>query len=89
MTLNISKDIEKIYKQIKIFTEQFEILYDNPVTLMKWRDLIEYYNVKGKSVYDCNIIATMLTNDIHHIFTNDDDFKRYNNLVTVIPLKDR
>jgi len=40
--------------------------------------LVQRYQVKGKPVHDCNIVATMLTHDIKRLGTrNAADFDRY------------
>ncbi len=58
-----------------------------PVTV-ELEKLIGRFNVKGKSVYDCNIVATMQHYSVDTILThNVKDFTpRYDGLLTVLPL---
>ena len=44
-------------------------------------EMIKEYAIKGKSIHDANIIATMTVNLIETLFTfNTDDFKRFKNI---------
>jgi len=44
-------------------------------------ELIKEYDIKGKSIHDANIIATMTANMIENLFTfNADDFKKFTNV---------
>lgn len=41
----------------------------------------------GKHIHDANIVATMQTNDITQLLTeNISDFTRYSQLITIVPL---
>jgi predicted nucleic acid-binding protein len=63
------------------------VLYDTPESLERWEQLREQFTVSGRNVYDCNIAATMLTNNVPHILThNVQDFTRYKSLMTVLPM---
>jgi predicted nucleic acid-binding protein len=42
--------------------------------------LIEQYNITGKAVHDCNIVATIKAYNIKALLTNNiSDFQRYRN----------
>ena len=45
---------------------------------MQWERLVEGYDVHGKQVHDCNIVATMLGTGVTRLATrNPADFERY------------
>jgi predicted nucleic acid-binding protein len=51
-----------------------------------WMDLLKRRPVIGGNVFDLQIVATMLANDIHRIYTyNVDDFAVFPELVVVKP----
>jgi hypothetical protein len=45
--------------------------------------LVQQFEVHGKQVHDCNIVATMLAHGVRHLATrNAADFKRYESLIS-------
>jgi len=49
--------------------------------------LLKAYPTGGKQVHDANIVATMLAYGIDTLLThNVDDFERFENVITVVPL---
>ncbi len=64
------------------------VLEETQPVIIELEKLIGRFNVKGKSVYDCNIVATMQHYSIDTILThNVKDFTpRYDGLITVLPL---
>ena len=53
----------------------------------QWIALLKQFPTGGKQVHDANIVATMLVNDIGVLLTNNvADLKRYDSLITIIPL---
>ena len=41
-------------------------------------DLVKSHDIKGKSIHDTNIVATMMKNQVSALFTlNTDDFKKF------------
>ena len=51
-----------------------------------WMDLLKRRPVIGGNVFDLQIVATMLANDIHRIYTyNVDDFAVFPELVVLKP----
>ncbi len=53
----------------------------------QWIALLKQFPTGGKQVHDANIVATMLVNNIRTLLTNNiSDMKRYESLITIIPL---
>lgn len=52
-----------------------------------WKQLIQTYEVKGKTIHDANIVATMLAFGVNKLLTqNVADFRRYEPQITILPL---
>lgn len=52
-----------------------------------WKQLIQTYEVKGKTIHDANIVATMLAFGVTQLLTqNVADFRRYEPQITILPL---
>ena len=50
---------------------------------------MQTYDVRGKQVQDCNIVATMRANGVERLATrNAADFKRYAELIQVVDVMD-
>jgi len=51
--------------------------------------LVQQFEVHGKQVHDCNIVATMLTHGVRHLATrNAADFTRYESLISIEAISD-
>jgi len=51
-----------------------------------WLDLLRRRPVTGGDVFDLQLVATMLANDVQRIYTfNVEDFEAFPELVVVIP----
>lgn len=73
--------------EIAIFEKQFTVLEDNFNTTQKLCSLIDQFTVSGKQVHDCNIVASMLVNNVSNLLThNIADFTRYKNEISIISL---
>ncbi len=54
------------------------ILEDGEEAVAELLRLVEKYQVRGKQVHDCNLVAVMLRNGVKRLPTrNPDDFKRF------------
>ena len=52
-------------------------------------NLLQNFSVAGKQVHDANIVATMQLHGIRHLLTNNgEDFARFSQLITVVPLEE-
>jgi predicted nucleic acid-binding protein len=66
------------------WTTGCRVLEENELVLRELLSLVEQFNVRGKQVHDCNIVATMRINGIGRLATrNASDFKRYASFITV------
>lgn len=79
--------IQTTLEAIRLFRQNMSVIGDDPQSFDKWIDLVEQYEVRGRSIFDAQIAAQMLQNSIMHILTNDERFVRYNNILTIIPLR--
>ncbi len=80
---------KELIRDAEFFEENFTILNENKNTTDNLLHLIDAYQVKGNQIHDCNIVASMLENQVFKIFThNIKDFKRYEPLIQIVPLFD-
>ena len=72
---------------VRHFMRRFHIAEDGPAVTERLLTLVRQHAVTGNQIHDANIVATMMTYDIHHILThNIADFSRFSDLITVLPL---
>lgn len=86
LTGKLYSNIKTTLEAIRQFRYNMSVIGDDPQSFDKWLDVVEKYDVHGRSVFDAQIAAQMLQNSITHILTNDERFARYNNILTIIPL---
>ena len=81
-------EIDETIRQVQFFRAHYRVL---PMGAHVLNDLLAMYSQKiisGRIVYDAKIVACMLANGISHILTdNQDDFKPFEQEVSIIPLK--
>jgi predicted nucleic acid-binding protein len=66
--------------------ELFPPLRDERGILERWEDLVNAYQVYGKSAHDARIVAAMLRHGLTQLLTfNDRDFARFTEMTVVIP----
>lgn len=46
--------------------------------------LLDAYTIRGRAIYDANIVATMLAHNIGTVCTLDNDFERYRRRITIV-----
>ena len=64
----------------------FSFLPDTPAVCSQWERLIVQYGVIGRDSHDTRIVAAMNVHGVTHLLTfNQDDFRRYTNIVAVSP----
>ena len=84
--LDLNKGINDLIENVKQFHIDFEIVHDNEMVLRHWLGLLPLLK-SGKDVFDFNIAATLKSNNIHYLFTNNiSDFKKFDDWLTIIPL---
>jgi predicted nucleic acid-binding protein len=69
---------------LQLWTTGCRVLEENESVLRELLSLAGQFEVRGKQIHDCNIVATMRANGIARLATrNSSDFKRYASLITV------
>ena len=62
------------------------LLRDERTIFEHWLDLVSKYSVLGKKGHDARIVAAMQRHGVSHLLTfNCDDFRRYAEIVAVVP----
>lgn len=75
-------------REVERLRESFTVLYENRRSLDTLLDLLSRVTVKGKGIYDANIVATMVANGVTHLLTNNvSDFVRYQGYIRVLPIE--
>ncbi|MBU0570269.1 type II toxin-antitoxin system VapC family toxin [Patescibacteria group bacterium] len=71
-------------------TSELKIISPKPITLHTALALIKKYNIKSNQVFDTYLIATMLTNSISEIATdNEKDFKIFKGIKVINPFGEK
>lgn len=82
-----SMPIDDVEKELQTITATFEIADETATVTKRWIALLKQFPTGGKQVHDANIVAAMLVNNIGVLLTNNvSDMKRYDTLITIIPL---
>ncbi len=78
----------EIRQKAEFIRDTTTFLPETSGTIAEFGTLVEKHRVKGKSVYDCSIVATMIHYDVFTLLTNNvvDFLPRYEGLIRVIPL---
>ena len=81
----VSADV--LSERIAYFRSHFRVAsITDPVT-SKLVELLKEIGTGGKQVHDANIVATMLVHNVSHLLTHNlDDFRRFTDHITLIPL---
>jgi predicted nucleic acid-binding protein len=81
------RPISTITATVRQFETLFRIAEENATVTARLLDLLERTPVGGRQVHDANIVATMLSHGVTRLVTeNTTDFKRFADLITVLPL---
>jgi predicted nucleic acid-binding protein len=88
MVLSNTYNAMTLFNDIQHFSTIFKIADESQNVTNELLRLVTSYNVGGKQVHDCNIVATMKTQGISALLThNVADFKRYaNENIEIIPI---
>src|SRR5664280_1806826 len=69
---------------LEVWTTDCRLLDESHAVLEELLSLVQRYQVRGKQVHDCNIVATMRANGVKRLATrNAADFKRYAELIEI------
>jgi predicted nucleic acid-binding protein len=78
-----------IFENLQTFQSEFTVVEDTRLVAVALENLVRSVAVAGKQVHDTNIVAAMQIYGIRHLLTNNgDDFARFAQFITVVPLKD-
>jgi predicted nucleic acid-binding protein len=90
-----------MFISLQVCREFLVVLTRQPVSgrvCLRWRNrsrrseclrLVKQFDVHGKQVHNCNIVATMLAHGVPHLATrNAADFKRYEGLISIDAVTD-
>lgn len=79
---------EEIRQKAAFIRQSTTFLSETSGTIAEFEALVESHQVKGKPVYDCNIVAMMLHYDVRTLLTHNvtDFLPRYDALIQVLPL---
>jgi len=81
--------LEEALGALEIWMADCRLLPENHAVLEELLSLVQRYQVRGKQVHDCNIVATMRASGIMYLATrNAADFKRYADLIEVEDVTD-
>ena len=74
-------EVEEALSKIDEFGNTFGVLYDNELSMAKLKEIVSKYKVCKKDIYDANIAATMMANQLEGLFTfNIKDFELYDEI---------
>lgn len=75
-------------RELALLTTLYTLLDDGAVTFPAFQRLTSTYPIQGAQIYDCHIVATMLTHGIASVLThNVRDFAIFSPEITIIPLQ--
>lgn len=78
------KAIEEVQKYLE--ADKIIKIYPEKDTLIKALELAKEYGVKGQEVFDLQIVATMLTNEVTNIYTYDlNHFSKFKDINVYVP----
>lgn len=78
-----------IFENLQTFQREFTVVEDARSVAAALENLARSVAVAGKQVHDANIVAAMQIHGIRHLLTNNgDDFARFAQFITVVPLED-
>jgi len=80
--------LSSLIADVRYFANRFLVGEDGPKVTESLLNLISQSPTGGKQIHDANIVATMLEYGVNRLLThNVKDFKRFSNVITIIPLE--
>lgn len=74
-------EVEEALSKIDEFGNTFGVLYDDELSMTRLKEIVSKYKVCKKDIYDANIAATMMANQLEELFTfNIKDFELYDEI---------
>ncbi len=69
-------------------SSDFTLLHPTSQTLVHLLSLLDLVNIKNKEIFDTFLVATMLSHNIHTVFThNVKDFQKFEGIEVINPFK--
>ena len=69
---------EEATRELDAILSVFALLDESERSVSYLSDLMQSYHIRGKSIHDANIVATMLAHGVKRLATyNSDDFRRF------------
>lgn len=79
----------EVEAQCAQFEGLFSLMPDAPAIYGEWKSLVSRHAVMAKKAHDARIVASMKVHNVSHLLTfNVDDFKRFQEIITVTAPKD-
>ena len=73
--------MEEALSKIDEFGNTFEVLYDNELSMTTLKEIVSKYKICKKDIYDANIAATIVANQLEELFTfNIKDFEFFDEI---------
>lgn len=80
-------DVDVLVGELDKLESEYVIADEDVDVTRHWKQLIQTYTVKGKTIHDANIVATMLAFGLNKLLTqNVADFRRYEPQITILAL---
>ena len=80
-------DYKVLETDVSNFLQSYTVADDTANVTKELLQLIENTSTAGKTIHDANIVATMISNGIDTLLTNNvADFKRFSHLIKIEPL---
>jgi predicted nucleic acid-binding protein len=77
-------ELAEALASLDVWTTGCRTLDENELVLRECLDLVRRFDVRGKQVHDCNIVATMRAHGVRRLATrNSGDFERYGALIDI------
>ena len=74
-------EVEEALSKIDEFGNTFEVLYDNELSMTTLKEIVSKYKICKKDIYDANIAATIVANQLEELFTfNIKDFEFFDEI---------
>ena len=79
--------LKQVIENVTSFRKYFILLEENEKTVEEFINMVLRFQVKGKKVFDCNLVAAMQRHQIPDLLThNVRDFDRYREIINILPL---
>jgi predicted nucleic acid-binding protein len=83
------RPLADIFENLQTFQREFTVVEDTRLVAAALENLARSVAVAGKQVHDANIVAAMQVYGIRHLLTNNgEDFARFVQFITIVPLED-